>query len=389
MKKIANILFVFAFFGILLTGLLKTAFFSKDINIYENRYAYKLPAFSLSGFLDKSFQEQTDDALMDQFPLAQTAKKFFNNTSVRFKTSLIDFFLHNLAQNQYVNLGNMNIFGGDHYVYSPIYYANARNLYEHRIENINHAVAALPDVTFYVYYVEKESDINFETNEKTDVREQVLSRIQLPDAQKSVFQVDSFAQFDAEFFKTDTHWNYLGAYRGYCELLQFLMPGETPLVPTDTVLVCEEFSGNKSSTNGAEGVWTEPFYAYTFDFPQMEYRLDGAERSDYGMQNAFGLDTATYGTYYGGDHGEIVFTNPNGNGETFLFIGESYDNAILKLIASHTSTLYSVDLRNYNALMNKPFDFVTYLQENHIDKVVLMGNVDYFLSENFDIEVNE
>ncbi len=389
MKKIANILFVFGFFGILLAGLVRTAFFSKDINYYENRYAHQLPAFSLSGFLDKSFQQGTDDALMDQFPLAQSAKAFFNSTSVRIKSGMIDFFLHNLAQNQYVNLGNMNIFGGDHYVYGPVYYENAPHLYAHRIEDINRAIAALPQVEFYVYYVEKESDIDFETNEKTGVREQILSQIQLPQERKAAFEVTDFQQFDREFFKTDTHWNYLGAYRGYCELLQLLMPDEKPLVPTGTVLVRNDLSGNKSSTSGAEGVWTEPFYAYTFDFPPMAYRLDGAERSDYGTQNAADLDTAIYGTYYGGDHGEIVFTNPDGNGETFLFVGESYDNAVLKLIASHTSKLYSVDLRNYLALMGEPFDFVSYLEKNRIDKVVLIGNVDYFLLESFDLEVGE
>ncbi len=388
MKKVANILFVLAFFGVLLSGLVKTVFFSKDINYYENRYANQLPTFSVSGFLDKSFQEQTDDALMDQFPLAQTAKKFFNTTSVRIKTGLVHFFLNSIAPDQYVNLGGMNIFGGDHYVYSPAYYANAQAEFEHRIENINHVVASLPDVTFYLYYVEKESDINFETGEKTDVREQLFSQIQIPAERKSAFLIDDFQQFDREFFKTDTHWNHLGSYRAYCELLAFLMPGETPLTPTGTILVREGFSGNKSSTNGAEGVWTEPFYAYSFDFPQMQYRLDGVEAADYGTQNLAGLDNAIYGTYYGGDHGEIVFTNPSGNGETYLLIGESYDNAILKLLASHTSTLYSVDLRNYLALMHEPFDFVRYLEQNGIDKVVLIGNIDYFLLQDFDIEVN-
>ncbi len=387
MTRVINKIFVVFFFVLLWAGLIKTALFQKEINTYENRYANQLPKITVSGFVDKTFQDGAEDAFMDQFPLAQTSKKFFNNTSNQFKTDITNAILKNMLHDQYVNLGNMYIFGGSHYVFMPIYYKDNRAAFENRIDNINQLVSTFPNVQFYAYYVEKETDIDFASNRKLNVGDDVLAQINLPDQNKALFRVDNFEQFDQEFFRTDTHWNYLGVHRGYRELLEFLMPEETPLEPVSKELVCDEFSGNKASTNGAEGVWKEPFYAYSYDFPEMRYYVNGNEADDYGSQNGFGVEKTGYGAYYGGDEGEIIFENPAGNGEKMLFIGESYDNAILKLIASHTSELYSIDLRNYEALMGEPFVLAEYLEENDIEKVVLIGNMDYYRGEDFNMEV--
>lgn len=67
-------------------------------------------------------------------------------------------------------------------------------------------------------------------------------------------------------------------------------------------------------------------------------------------------------------------------------IGESFDNAILKLLASHYDNLYSVDLRYYEHSMGTTFDFSAYTAEHEISNVLLIGNIDYFLQDTFDPE---
>ncbi len=387
MKNLLNKAFVVLFILLLLSGLVKTVFFPKDINYYENRYANQLPPITAEGFLDKTLQAGVDDALMDQIPLAQTAKKIYNTVTMRFKAVLTDVVLRTMLTDQYVNLGKILVYGGDHYVYSPMTYDTSADAYADRVSNINTLIRELPQVQFYTWYIEKETDINFVTGKKTGIGDRVLEQIDLPDAYKGFFRVDSFEQFHREFFRTDTHWNQAGAYRGYTALLSLLMPEERPLQPGAEQLVCGRFSGNKAATNGASGVWTEEFYAYTYDFPAMDITINGQPAADYGTQNTFGLKDTTYGLYYGGDEGEVIFRNPTGNGKKFLLVGESYDNAILKLLASHTSELYSIDLRNYEAKVGKPFDLVSYLEEHAIDNVVLLGNMDYYRGENFNMEV--
>lgn len=66
-------------------------------------------------------------------------------------------------------------------------------------------------------------------------------------------------------------------------------------------------------------------------------------------------------------------------------IGESYDNAVLKLLASHFNNTYSIDLRYYEAYMGQSFSLSEYLREHEIDKVLLIGNIDYYLMTEFQL----
>ena len=93
--------------------------------------------------------------------------------------------------------------------------------------------------------------------------------------------------------------------------------------------------------------------------------------------------TIGYSNFYGGDDGEIVFHTQQAGAGNLLIIGESFDNAILKLIASSFENTYSVDLRNYEHEMGVPFNFGKYVTEHQIDRVLLIGNVDYFLMDEF------
>ena len=80
----------------------------------------------------------------------------------------------------------------------------------------------------------------------------------------------------------------------------------------------------------------------------MEIQVDRVE-SDYGMQDELlrgELGWVSYGGVYGGDNGEVIFDTGK-DGDNILIFGNSYDNAILKLLASHFSKTYSIDLRNY------------------------------------------
>lgn len=69
-----------------------------------------------------------------------------------------------------------------------------------------------------------------------------------------------------------------------------------------------------------------------------------------------------------------------------LVIGESYDNAILKLLASHFNKTYSIDLRNYERTFGAKFQFSEYVKDSQIDKVLLIGNIDYFTMSEFMLE---
>lgn len=98
------------------------------------------------------------------------------------------------------------------------------------------------------------------------------------------------------------------------------------------------------------------------------------------------LTDASYGGVYGWDNGEVILdTGTTGRGN-LLMLGESYDNAILKLMASHFDRVYSVDLRSYEQDMGKPFRLAEYLREHRITKVLLIGSTPFFTSDDFMVE---
>lgn len=203
----------------------------------------------------------------------------------------------------------------------------------------------------------------------------------------AAFEINSFADYQSWFYKTDHHWNYKGSYRAYRQILELLGCNEQPLEPIDTVTVSQSFAGSK--TPDMNGLFTEDFTVYQFQFPQMEISINKNPVSDYGDAKSF-LDRnrtdVTYGNFYGGDDGEIIFDTHNTEKENILLIGESYDNAVLKLVASHYHRTHSIDLRNYKAFLGQDFHLGQYIQENNISKVLLIGNIDYFVMEEFMLE---
>lgn len=66
----------------------------------------------------------------------------------------------------------------------------------------------------------------------------------------------------------------------------------------------------------------------------MTVTRNGEPAGDYGRQDAVPGELAlSYGAFYGGDDGEIIFDTGRTDRGNLLVIGESYDNAILKLLA--------------------------------------------------------
>ena len=70
-------IFIFAIIGI---SLIKTIFFPKNVNEYENRKANRILKFSFQNFYDSNFQNSMESALADQILFTTTMKKNYMYT---------------------------------------------------------------------------------------------------------------------------------------------------------------------------------------------------------------------------------------------------------------------------------------------------------------------
>ena len=365
---------------VLLLCFLYCIVFSDDINSYENRPANKVPPFSAAEFLAGTYQDSLEDALMDQMPLSETLKRFFNNTSTTLLALIMDPILES-GPRQYVSFRGLQFFGGDYLCYQTKTPADLQPAMDNRIAELNETIRNNPDVTFYLYYIECDVDIDFETGERTGIWESLSAGMDLPSQQMARLEVPDFATYSRYFFRTDHHWNHVGAYEGYRQTAGLMgIPEEELLIPLETLTVEQPLIGTKANSIGAN-VLNEPFHAYRFDLPAVQTRVNGDPNRTYGSayEDYIGKTQGlSYAAYYGFDEGEVIFDTGRKDLDNLLILGNSYDNALIRNLSCHFGKTCAVDLRYYEAHLGREFDFASYLREQEIDRVLLIGDNSYF-----------
>lgn len=385
MKKWIDRLFVLGVFAFLLASLGLGILRPKEVNAYENRPAERFPALTLSAAASGEFQDGVEAALADQVPLAQRMKRAYNVAQSALERACLRPVLAGKPM-RYIRYGGLNIFAGDYLLYDVKPLETVAEALDRKRENYNQVFAAHPELTFYVYFIEKDTEVNLETGENSGAWDYFVNGLDLPAEQTGKFATVGFEDYAAHFYRTDHHWNAQGSYEGYRQVAALLGIPEGELVPRgEAVLVQSGFFGSKSASLGSES-FTEDFWATPYAYPAMAVAIDGQPAEDYGRQEEFlagSADPVKYGAFYGGDDGQVDFdTGTQGRG-SLLVIGESFDNAILKLLAAHFDTTRAVDLRYYQERMGRPFSLEEAVRETGADKVLLIGSEAYFTLEDF------
>lgn len=383
--KIINVLFVFGIIIYLIASLIRSIIKPKDIIENENRYAEKYTDFSIYNYINKNVQDNIEKVLSDQLIFSGRLRSL-NNISkaymVRNYTNI------GLEDNdlEYLNYGGIALYGKENLIYYYMQLDDLKDNYYNKAINYNSLIEKYKDLDIYFYYIEKDTDINFSSNEKMGIYEYLKQILNTNNISK--FEINSFDEFKEYFYKTDHHWNYKGSYKGYEEVLKLLNNSDQPLEGEEVNLNIK-WSGSKANGSTFRGVMTDDFIAYKFDFPNMKIFVNGVE-ANYGQQEEYLskilTDDISYGAFYGWDTGEIIFDTEDESKENIMVIGESHDNAILKLLASHYGKTISIDLRNYKYYMGKNFNFDEYIKKYNISKVLFIGSVNFYAMSEFIIE---
>lgn len=221
--------------AVLLTGLGRTLLRPKDVNYYENRPANTVAPLTAESWLDGSFQDAMEAALSDQIPLAQAMKKTFNDAQNKIRYDSMMRLSHRYP-NVPVQYDQFLVYGGKYLAYAYCSPDMVIPELTRHSENLNALIAAHPDVTFYLYMVDGDSNNNFPAGENNGAFEYLSSRVNLPAEQMGRFAVDELETYERDFYQTDHHWCNVGSYRGYREAAALL--GCTDLLePLETVRV--------------------------------------------------------------------------------------------------------------------------------------------------------
>lgn len=255
---------------------------------------------------------------------------------------------------------------------------------DQRVKNYQWMVSEYPHINFYAFYIEQlqYSPLN-PMNQyfiDSDCGQSLDYFIQHKPVQLvfEAFRGDSLKDYHTKFYKSDGHWNARGALLAWemiAKLLEINNPTTSAEVQDLDIINFPdvEFLGSYARTT------LYPIQADTFDglVNHVSYKVikDGqsfiyGNSSQYLQGNYSTNEFANhYGEYFGYDFAFLEFVFDEKNEHNLLVIGDSFDNAILPLIASHYDHTYSVDLRWY-----LDFSLGEFLSNHTVDDILIIGD---------------
>ena len=386
-EKTNNIFFLIMFFCFLAYGMLALIRTPKDISYSENRTLNKFQQFTVTNFLDGTYQSGLENAYTDQFVGGGRIKNLMNN-NLSFSRYMVN--IPELCEDAYISVGNGYYFWNCNQQFVSYPTKDSEEV-QKRYEKIGKKYSTLNNkLDMYYYYVT--SPINYDmSKEKMSVNvSELMENYWSGDYKFDYLKVDNSEELMSYFYKTDHHWNYKGSYEGYKDIMKLLGAESEIKKPVETISFDVDFYGSASRVTSIYE-YAEKFTVHKFDYQEHEMFIDG-EKRNYGAEKEYfngkyetSKEMNHYGIYYGGDYAEVLFDFKKPKKDNVLIIGNSFTNAVNKLVASGFNKTYVVDLRHYENTFGKKFNIEEYVKENEIDKVLILMDYTYMLGAEFDM----
>ena len=256
----------------------------------------------------------------------------------------------------------------------------ARNMLDEQA-HINRIAAANTDVNFFVYIASRMQDTAYYNTivpsepSTNDILEDFVNGI-TEAAGVTWFDIGTFEKRMELCFKTDHHWNALGAYQGYTEIIN-MMNKVVPIIGEPLPLKgLIEFPNVEYRGSGAGRTQT-PVYYDTFavmdiDLPvqhpteRVTSKLNEYSSGRYDISRLGRNDyTSHYENFY--NRPNIITYPENNTGRRLLILGDSYSYWVTWLIGANfdkTFVHYTLDERD--------LDYNKFINDNGITDVLLL-----------------
>ena len=186
------------------------------------------------------------------------------------------------------------------------------------------------------------------------------------------------------YYRTDHHLNFEGAYKAYGQIWELLRTqnpqiGE-PWRPQKWIELPDiNFYGTYARRSGYFDRVHDVILDARFDLPELCVHVHGAKQQDRNKKNCYEAGDYSkakfanhYAEYFGDDYGLIEYTCQAASGN-LLVVGDSYDNCLEPLLASHFHRSYFVDLRHYAGDVGDRFVIDDFIVRNEITDVLFVG----------------
>lgn len=361
---------------------------SKTFSNLENRKLTTLSNLEGKSILNGDFQNTIENFYADQMPLGETLKEYYNIFKNITGSSLLVTLYQKSDSNTLIPLANgiYRLNKSDYLVYEPIKFEDIRKDLDKYLININ-KIYDKYNIPTYVFYLNKDIDINHYQEISHYMQSNLNKKIKF-----DYFKVlnnddnDYYGKYKKYFYKTDHHWNYQGSYEGY-KIIAHLMQKESLSYQEEVCFNSLKFIGTKGKKVG-DFFNYDNFCSYKFNLLEYDTYIN-KELKTYGNMESYykgnyfhekGINH--YAKFYGDDYGEVIY-NFHNNKENLLIFSNSYSNAVNELIASSFNKTYIIDLRAYEEDLDKEYNLDSYIKENDIEKILFLGDINFYSSDVF------
>ncbi len=192
----------------------------------------------------------------------------------------------------------------------------------------------------------------------------------------------SYDDFLAGWYKTDHHWNVLGAYQAYERIATALGKGDDLLRPTGSAFVGGPPFFGSYARRGLDEAYSDDIPELVFDaFPAYTVYIKGkkVEPSELVETDFSGISwvdnrySNRYSEFFHNDYAHIEIHNDAcKTDEELVIVADSYSNCMERFLAAHYKKVYVLDAR----LIKQTLDAYLAEHENVSDVVFLMRKPD-------------
>lgn len=386
-----NICFLITIIFILLIGMYTLVREEESISIGENRSLQTFEHFTLNSYMKGEYQDKLESAISDQFIGSETIKLNLK--------SFLQFFDYNdipeaVCKNRYVSFSNWhaNYNCGDYLLYR--YEKYNKDIEKNVKERINMYNTINKNIDTYYYFIPTSKILDYEKNKYSIDIIKLLEENLKNEKSFSYLEIKNYDDYSKYFYKTDHHWNHIGSYKAYQDII-YMFNKNAKVIGVEEEILFDNITYYGSLARASRILdYKEKFKVYKYKLPNMKIitnkeTLGYGNEEEYLKQNFSKEKFANHYSLYNGDDYAEVLMEANSGKRNLLIIGDSYTNSINKLIATHFNKTYDVDLRHYKKTFNEEFIINEYIEENDIDKVLIIVNYDLLLDEYFNVEWGE
>lgn len=348
----------------------------------EGRSYTEFPALSASSFADGSFQGDLESYVADSIPFRDSI--LLANAALQ--RADIKIMAHLFGYQAYPTF-----LGSD-----SIYYERNGAVYEAAVKQDSPLIAKMRrSLTSYAAFAQAHPQLNcyFAMPSRSNVLSFAPFDTLVSDTVTNAFYnelidsalgdsanyidifINDFDTFDAEYFRTDHHWNMDGAYNAYATIATALGHGDKLVERGEKLEFDVDFYGSNTRKGLDADGNPDHIIDYEFDLPACSLTVDGEPQELRFLANQQKYKEGRYSTepffnyysnYFHSDKAIMTIqADVPSTGRSLLIVGDSYTNPMERLFIAHYDTVYIYDPRHATESLSE------YAAHTEVDDVVV------------------